>query len=605
MAHRDFTGRPAAGARLAALALLCVLLAALPARAGDFGVEASVDRNVVSIGRTLRLTITVFGSTDVTRPDLSGIKGFEVLGTSSSQNISMVNLKVTRSLSLIYTLAAIEEGEFTLGPFTVRAGDNIGETEAITVKVAPASSGAAPSQGRSQTPAEPASEGEARATSIVDKRRAYVGEQVTYTLKFAYRLRMLQGMEFIPPEHTGFWYEDLGDAGPVIEVIDGRQYYVVTKKLAFFPISSGSHTIGQSGIRYVAESGDAFSREPFSLFGRDPFGRMRGREAVAMADPVTIEVLPLPAVGRPADFSGAVGSFDVTARATRDEVKVGESITLVVKITGRGNLKSVADLAVPDVPGFRVFAPKSQQTMSAERGVVGGEKRFEFVLVAQEQGNFTIDGIGFTYFDTASERYATAKASPIAVTVLPGDVTVATRGERASGIDLASTDIRHIRRPGRLGDDLSLAGPGGGLLLWAMPVVIGIAGAIVKVHRKRQAACVKVSARRAFKDLMTEVKRAAAVAGKDGGSEEAAALLTRTIARYVSVRSGCRESAVDVNYIETLTHIPAETRSMLASLLITLDQVRFAPAGLGEGDMENLVREAADIMGRVSEEWKV
>ena len=48
-----------------------------------------------------------------------------------------------------------------------------------------------------------------------------------------------------------------------------------------------------------------------------------------MADPVSIDVLPLPAVGRPGDFSGAVGSFDVSARATRNEVKVGESITLL------------------------------------------------------------------------------------------------------------------------------------------------------------------------------------------------------------------------------------------------------------------------------------
>lgn len=587
------------------VALLVLLAGAARLHAADFGVEASVDRNVVTLGRSMQLTITVFGASDVARPDLSGLKGFEVLGTSSSQNISMVNLKVTRSLSLVYTLAAIEEGQFTLGPFTVRAGDNIGETEAITVNVVAGTGGAAPSQGRGQTAGQPAQDGDVRATSIVDKRRAYVGEQVTYTLRFAYRLRMLQGMEFIPPEHTGFWYEDLGDAGPVIEAIDGRQYYVVTKKLAFFPISSGTHRIGESGIRYVAESSDAISREPFSIFGRDPFGRMRGQEGVAMADPVSIEVLPLPAVGRPGDFSGAVGNFDVSARATRSEVKVGESITLIVRVSGRGNLKSVADLPVPDVPGFRVFAPKSKQTVNSAQGIVGGEKRFEFVLVAQEQGAFTIDGIGFTYFDTALEQYTTAKASPISITVLPGDAVVATSGRRTSGIDLGRTDIRHIMRPKRLGDDLSLASGPQAAVLWVMPVALGLAGLIVKVHRKRQAACVKVSARRAYKDLMAGVKQAGEAVKKGDGREEAAAILSRSIAKYVAVRSGCRESSVDPDFIESLSALSSETKARLLSLLAALDQMRFAPAGIGESDMASLLGEAESILEQVNREWKL
>lgn len=588
---------------IAACAVLCaVLLGLSTAHAGDFAVDATVDRNVVNVGGTMRLTITVSGATDVTRPDLGDLTGFEVMGSSTSQNISMVNLKVTRSVSIIYTLAAIGEGNFTLGPFTVRAGDAIGETEPINVRVVSASAGTQSAK-PSGTPGEAADSENAFAMSAVDKQRAYVGEQITYTLRFAYRLRMLKGMEFIPPEHTGFWYEDLGDEGPVIEVIDGRQFYVVTKKLAFFPISSGTHTIGESGIRYVAESRDAFSRDPFSLFGRDPFGRLHGREGVAMSDPVSIHVLPLPEVGRPGDFSGAVGSFEVTSRATRREVKAGESITLVVKVSGSGNLKSVADLPEPEVPGFRVFAPKSQQTLSAEHGVVGGEKRFEFVLVAQEPGNFTIDGIGLTYFDTAKNRYTTAKAAPIAISVLPGEAATASSGHRTPGIDLASTDIRHIRRPERLGDDLTMMGGSQAALLWAMPVVIAVGGAILKIQRKRRAVCVKVTARKAYKDLMSEVKRARAAVGKGDRPEEAAAILSRGIARYIGVRRDCRESAVDIEFVGSLNELGADTRDRLMSLLTTLDQVRFAPAGMGDSDMEKLIGEAERILAEMHREW--
>jgi hypothetical protein len=585
---------------VSAAAVWLILLTVAPvAAAGGFGVEAAVDRNVVSVGGTLRLTITVTGGSDVERPELGDLEGFQILGTSSSQNLSMVNMKVTRSMSLIYTLGALREGEFTLGPFTVKAGDNLGETEALTVRVIPASSGRPPAGGQEQVQ----DEGSAYATAEVDKRRAYVGEQVTYTLKFAYRLRMLEGMEFVPPEHTGFWYEDLGDAGPVIEVIDGRQYYVVTKKLAFFPISSGAHTIGRAGIKYVAEGSEAFSRDPFSLFGRDPFGRLRGREGVAMADSIDIQVMPLPAVGRPADFSGAVGSFDVTARSTREEVKVGESITLVVNITGKGNLKSISDLPAPDIPGFRVFAPKSKQTISTDQGMVGGDKRFEFVLVAEEPGTFTIDSIGFTYFNTVSGEYTTARAAPIGVRVIPGDAVVAP-GVPASGIDIGRSDIRHIRRVESLTDDLRPASGSRRLLLWAMPAIIAVAGVVVKVHRKRRAACAKVSARKAFKDLRKEIRRARAAAGRDDAIEEAAATLSRGIAKYLAVRAGCPESAVGPDFIGSIGALSHETRERLAALLATLGQVRFAPGGVGTSEMERLVGEAEVILEGVDREWE-
>ena len=584
----------------AASVLLCLsVLLAAPVCGEDFRVEAAVDRDVVVVGRTLRLTITVYGASDVRRPDLSDLEGFQVVSTSSSQNVSLINTRLTRSLSLTYTLAALQEGQFVLGPFAVRAGDKIGETEPVMVRVTPAAAGVTAGEGRGETAGESA----AFAVASVDKHRAYVGEQVTYTLRFAYRLRMLQGMEFIPPEHTGFWYEDLGDTGPDIEVIDSKQYYVVTKKLAFFPISSGSHTIGQSGIRYVAESRDAFGSDPFSLFGRDPFGRLRGEEGIAMADPVTIKVLPLPTVGRPADFSGAVGSFTVSARPTRNEVEVGESVTLVVKVSGSGNLKSVGDIPIPEIPGFRVFAPKSSQSVSAERGVVGGEKRFEFVLVAEEPGIFTIDGIGLAYFDTQSEKYATARARPVTVTVVPGDAATASGGA-ATGIDLARTDIRHIRRNAKLEDDLTLVRGSRALLLWAMPLAVAIAGVIVKAHRRRQASCVRVSARRAFQDLMKEVKRARAAVRKEGGREEAAAIISRAIAAYVAARANCSESSADLEYIASLSTVTEETRSRLLSLLAALHQVRFAPGGPGESDMEGLLAQAESIFGQVNREWK-
>jgi hypothetical protein len=111
------------GIVVALMVLGCLLSSAASVSAEDFRVE------------TLALTLTVYGADRVSEPDLSVIEGFQVIGSSSSRNISIVNMKMSRSLNLQYTLLAVQEGEYVLGPFTVKAGDETYDTEPIKVAV--------------------------------------------------------------------------------------------------------------------------------------------------------------------------------------------------------------------------------------------------------------------------------------------------------------------------------------------------------------------------------------------------------------------------------------------------------------------------------------
>jgi uncharacterized membrane protein len=437
----------------------------------------------------------------------------------------------------------------------------------------------------------------------VDRRRAYVGQQVTHTLKLAYR--SLDDTQYIPPEHTGFWFEDLGESGPAIETIDGIRYYVITKRTAFFPISSGKFTIGEAGVQYVVGGFDPFGRDPFGVFGRrlGSFGR---RQGIAKTEPIDIEVLPLPQAGKPSDFGGAVGRFNLSMDASATEVHVGESLTLSLRISGRGNLKSVGEIAIPDIEDFRVFSPKARESLNTEGGTVGGEKVFDLVLVPQIPGDYEFDGFRFSYFDPEKERYATSTAEPLLVTVLPGDVAGPGGGSAVlRGRPVAQKDIRHIRRGIVSVNELTL-GMGGlyGIMIRYLPALLVLVGVLVSVQRRRSAITGRTSARRAFKIFSRHLKVAERRLAAGEPVADVAAAVSKALRGYLAARYDVPETAVDEAFTNSISELTLERRRELGSLISDLDCIRFAPVTTDSAQVRQLVENARRLLVVVSKEWK-
>jgi hypothetical protein len=579
--------------------LACVLALVSAPGAEDFRAEASADRKAVGVGEALTLTIAVFGGDQIREPDLSSIEGFRIVNTSTSRSINIVNMKMTRSLNLQYTLVALKQGEHVLGPFTVVSDKETYETEPVKVTV---TKGRAPAH-REQAGAA-AAEDLVLLTGTVDKSEAYVGEQITYTLKFAYRVR-LSGLSYAAQEHTGFWFEDLGETGPAIETIEGTQYYVVTRRRAFFPISSGTFTIGKAGVQYEARELDPFSRDPFSLFGRDPFDVFGRRQGAAETRPIEIEVLPLPREGKPADFTGAVGDFALSARASASEVMVGESLTLSVRVRGRGNLKSIGEIPLPEIRDFRVFAPEAREVINTEGGRVGGEKIFDLVLVPQRPGNYTLEGFDFSYFDPGKAAYLVTTADPVKVTVLPADDTVAgPPGEAGLGTRIARQDIRHVKRVPIERDDLTLPLDGAaGTLIKYLPVLIALAGIVITIQRRRAAASGRASARKAFKVLVRDLKGAGRMLGRDAPAADVSGHTARAVKSYIAARAGVAESVVDEVFVGSLDRVSTEQGSEIAQLLADLDRVRFSPVSPDRTELEQIIERAGNLFRQVDKEW--
>src|SRR5262249_38318264 len=104
--------------------------------------------------------------------------------------------------------------------------------------------------------------------------------------------------------------------------------------------------------------------------GFSPFGAQLTvqtvRPLVAQASVEPIEVLPIPTAGRPADYRGAVGQYQMAIDASPTHVKSGDPINLVIGVSGTGPMELVqapplaelpelaADFKVPNepLPGF-------------------------------------------------------------------------------------------------------------------------------------------------------------------------------------------------------------------------------------------------------------
>ncbi len=583
---------------------LCFVSIAL---AANVDVDVSVDRDRVGVGEPFVLTIAVSGGGRVGEPVLSNMEGFEILGKSTSQSFSIINMQMSRSTSFQYRIVPLSEGTYSIGPFRVKVDDNTYEAGPIEIVVVKSSGRSVPSpaqKSQTQTGTSRSTGDDVLLIASVDKRRAFVGEQITYTLKFAYRVRLLENPDYTPPNYHGFWSEAIGEEGPEIEEINGARYYVWTSRTALFPISSGEFTIGEAMVRYVAEDERA-RRDPFGIFGSDPFGFFggtRGREGIVKSKPIEIEVLPLPKQGMPDDFTGAVGKFSIAVEPQSAEVRVGESLTLLVTVEGEGNLKSVDDIPVPRIEGFRVFAPKARETNWKKEKRIGGSKKFEIILVPERAGTYKIQGLEFVYFDPSEARYVRASASPIEVNVLPGEGVY--EGKLPQETYISRKDIRYIKTDFDMRDDLRLELKGAfGSLIEAGPALIVAFGIAIYLIRKQVAKGGRMARKAGLERSLRQARKAIGLVERGGDVSEAASIASQALRSYIALLLGVSPQEVDSSVIKAMENISNATREDLGRIIEDLDRVRFAPIGCDRQEVKVLIETTENLLRRIGEEW--
>ncbi len=500
-------------------ALIAVFLAATlttPVSAQDeVQIGLSLDRSTIRADESARLTVTVSGkSQQLPEPNLPPLPQFEIFSSGSSTSIQIINGQVTSSMTYNYLLYPKREGEFAIRPAHMVFNGKRYESNELSITVTKAGTGAAPDQPPAQD--SQTDQGDARdvfLTTEVDKKTAFVDEQVTLRVKLFRGIRTLSAPDYEPPQTPGFWTQDIPPQKTYTQIVNGRNYTVNEIRMALFPTQPGKLSISPARVTVtVPDRSRRRTRDPFSLFD-DIF--QQGKQVSVQSRPITVDVKPLPLRGKTDAFSGGVGVYKIAASVDKTEVQVNEAITLTVRISGQGNVKSIPEPTLPEMDGFRVEKASSDYKISNLDEKLGGSKTFEYLLLPRIPGSHRIDPIVLNYFDPNRATYATVSTDAIDLTVNQGEDVVAAdipyNMVAGQTINLKETDIRFIKV-----DNGSLR-PRGSLLLispWflaflALPLV-AVIGGMIDVRRKHrlQSDIAYARRRRAASEAKKRLKRA-------------------------------------------------------------------------------------------------
>jgi len=373
-------------------------------------------------------------------------------GPNQSTSVQIINGKVSGNVTYSYVLQPKAVGEFLIGSAQVNYNGKQYETKPLKIKVVKGGASAKAQKNGSDSNADIAKNLFIRA--FVDKRKAYVGEQVTLTYKLYTRLNISSPQISKLPSYNGFWAEELETENRInfdIEMYNGQRFRsAVIKKVALFPTKSGDLKITpfELNIPVQIRKRRTSSNSVFDEFFNDSFfGRTETVDFTAKSNSVKIQVLPLPEAGKPASFSGAVGAFNFTSSIDKTDVKTNESVTISFTANGTGNIKLLELPKIKLPPGFEEYDPK--QTENIKRiSKVSGVKKVEYLFVPRVPGKKKIPEVEFSFFNPQTKKYVVKKAGPFLINVERGEGIAYEQtgtGFSKEDVKLLGKDIRYIK----------------------------------------------------------------------------------------------------------------------------------------------------------------
>ena len=438
--------------------LLFTLLAAMTALASNAQTDIRVEvHRVVEVGEQFNVTFIIEGEDKVTDFTWEPSSDFQLLwgpqkGQSSS--VQIVNGNMTKSVQSTYSyiLKANNVGKFTIPSAVAKVKKNEITSRPVSIEVVAArqnsSQGATSGQQQQSRPRQQAGvqAGDIFLAMSLDRTNVVVGEPIIATLKIYQRVNIagFEGVTF--PTFNGFWSQEL-EAPTNIEfareTYEGQIYNAaLLRKFVLIPQQAGQVTIDPAELICLVNI--RVSSGGTSIFDGffDDYRTVRQKVA---SKPVRVNVSALPS-GAPASFGGGVGSFSILAKLSKDVVKTHEAASLIVTVSGRGNVSLLEAPKVSFPPDMEVYDTKISDKV--DKGGLSGSKTYEYPFIPRSYGDFVIEPVKYTYYDVNQKRYVTLQTQPINLTVEKGNETesgpVIVSGVTRKDVQNLGSDIRFI-----------------------------------------------------------------------------------------------------------------------------------------------------------------
>ena len=575
----------------------------------------------VSVGEQFRLSYTV-NTQDVSDFRAGNIpEELDVLigpNRSMQSSYQMINghTSSTSSITYTYIVCATKNGTFTISPAHVVVNGKSIASNSLTIKV----SGTAQSGSSSRQRQNDDDGGEMRdAGSAIsgsdlfikvsaNKKRGHEQEPILLTYK-VYTLVSLTQLRGDMPDLKSFYSQEVDlpqQKSFSVERVNGRPYRTCTwSQYVMFPQMTGKLQIPSITFEGIVVQQNR-NVDPFEAFFNGGSGYIEVKKKI-VAPSIEIQVDPLPE--RPANFSGGVGQFNISAQLDKTSTKANDPVSLRIIVSGVGNLKLIKQPVINIPKDFDKYDPKiTDQTKLTNNGLEGS-KIYDFLIVPRHQGKYEIPPVEFTYFDTTTGSYKTARSESFTLDVAKGSGAEAVNDFTGqAGLQELNKDIRYIKT----GDARQKGLDNfffGSVAYWATLIVLALIFiSLFIVFRQRaidNANVTKMRGKKANKVATKRLKKAALLMAENKPSEFYDEVL-RALWGYVGDKMNIPvEQLSHDNISQRLSErqVDAEVISQFIEALDECEFERYAP-GDPKGNMEKVYEKAMTAIEKIEETFK-
>jgi hypothetical protein len=405
--------------RLLATFTACLVAASALAAAPVFNETLSPSQ--ISIGESAELRIKSSGA-DTQRPKLPVVPGLEFRVVEQLQGVELIHGATLATMTTVIRVTPQIAGTFVIPEISSTA-------QPLILRVNPASFGGSSIMRpgiAGETPTgdiRMMEDDSAFVRVLADRREVYVGETVPIAIELGVRAGAVSSLNGLPTlAGSDLTLNDLSRQPDRKEtVVNGEPFLLLTWHTLIAPVKPGDFpliveipitiqlsTKPRREALLEEQLGDPFMQRRFGKTVR------KNIKAVSPALDLTVGALPLE--GRPPEFSGAVGSFQITSDISSGTAAAGDPLTLKMHVTGSGNFDRVDSAMLVHVEHWKSYPPTSSFKSSDALGFKG-EKTFEQPVIASAAGPQVLPALSFTYFDPDARRYETVRTSPLSVVI--------------------------------------------------------------------------------------------------------------------------------------------------------------------------------------------
>jgi hypothetical protein len=439
-----------------AMFFLLMMLVAIKIHAA---VDAELDRDQVSEGDTIALTIRVSGDNDA-EPDLTVLeKSFDIVSQSQSSSFTFSNYKQNSSREWRLQMFPKSTGTLTIPEITI--GNE--KTPALQVQVK-----------QRNTQAEKNSSGNADPVFIkvsLDADSAYVQQEVIITAQ-VYQAVQLDNMQMSDPEFDNANVKKINQTS-YQTTENGLAYRVHEIRYALYPREAGDLIIPE-----FVFNARAFT-DPASFFNMSANNSIIRR----MSKPLRLKVKPIPA-----NFTGKIWLPARSLRLKeewRDDqsmAQTGKAITRSVVIEANGLLSAqLPELPKQSVDGLQMYP---DQPLLADQDTANGirsTREEPVALIPTKPGTITLPEIRVAWWDVDNDQQkeAVLPASQLTATGQPLQDTTALQSATGSSANNATQNSNSDNTEAEkksLSPQASASNPDATNQIWKWVAMIAIAG---------------------------------------------------------------------------------------------------------------------------------